>query len=486
MTLLEARDLRKTYRLSRDNVVEALRGVDVTIETGEMVAIMGPSGSGKSTLMHILGLLHAPDASGGAGPVLRFGGRDVRGLSDSARTRLRAREMGFVFQSFNLVPTLSALENVALAAEYAGQGGAAARSAAEASLALVGLTSRAGHRPSELSGGEQQRVAIARALVTRPALVLCDEPTGNLDSARSAEVLAVLRTLNREHGQTFVIVTHDPEVGAACDRVIRMRDGRVQDDGRGGPATTTESRGSGRPATLVPGDVGRERPERSVARRLAGTLSALALAMAVAACGGTGGPEPESSATIAPGSTGPSATDSVSSTSEPGGHGIGTIWSGEFTSSWSDDGVIVTMTARALFERQEGTDPGATYATYEMLGGTMEWSRAGTTAKGCTESGGPVSVPIPAGTDGAIRFDTSEGPGVIAYDGSASVSGGPSVTVQVTCPTRSSEYSTKAQGQFFLAPESQGFLLTGDGAQGTYITSGQIPVTFTWTISKVE
>ena len=230
MPLLEGRNLRKTYRLSRRNTVEALRGVDVAIEPGEMVAIMGPSGSGKSTLMHLLGLLHGPDRDGEAvaqPPELELDGVDVTRLSDSDRTRLRATRMGFVFQSFNLVPTLTAVENVALAAEYAGTGGAAAKSAALASLALVGLADRADHRPSELSGGEQQRVAIARALVNQPALILADEPTGNLDSARSAEVLALLRQFNREHGQTFVIVTHDAEVGAACDRIIRMRDGLI-------------------------------------------------------------------------------------------------------------------------------------------------------------------------------------------------------------------------------------------------------------------
>jgi putative ABC transport system ATP-binding protein len=232
MALLEARDLRKTYRLSRSNTVEALRGVGVTIEDGEMVAIMGPSGSGKSTLMHVLGLLHKPDPNHGPAPELRFDGRSMTDLSDRERTKIRATAMGFVFQAFNLVPTLSAVDNVALAAEYAGTSRSKARAAAIESLELVGLADRAGHRPSELSGGEQQRVAIARALVNRPRLVIGDEPTGNLDSARSADVLRLLRRLNRDHGQTFVIVTHDPEVGAACDRTILMRDGVVVSDGR--------------------------------------------------------------------------------------------------------------------------------------------------------------------------------------------------------------------------------------------------------------
>jgi putative ABC transport system ATP-binding protein len=229
MELLEARNLRKTYRLGKAQAVEALRGVDVTIEAGEMVAIMGPSGSGKSTLMHILGLLHQPDLDGLPAPSLVIGGRDMTKLSDGARTRARAEQLGFVFQSYNLVPTLSAAENVALAAGYAGRGGSNGRAEALAALDLVGLADRARHRPNELSGGEQQRVAIARALVNRPQLVLGDEPTGNLDSARTADVLALLRRFNRERGQAFLLVTHDPEVGAACDRIIRMRDGLVLD-----------------------------------------------------------------------------------------------------------------------------------------------------------------------------------------------------------------------------------------------------------------
>ena len=233
MAILEARHLRKTYRLSKTNTVEALRGVDVTIQPGEMVAIMGPSGSGKSTLMHLLGLLHQPDANHGPPPELAFGGRGMIDLADKDRTRIRATEMGFVFQAFNLVPTLTAVENVALAAEYAGTGRAKAHAAALASLGLVGLAHRADHRPAELSGGEQQRVAVARALVNRPRLVIGDEPTGNLDSSRSAEILGLLRNLNAAEGHTFLIVTHDAEVGAACDRIIAMRDGRVVSDGRG-------------------------------------------------------------------------------------------------------------------------------------------------------------------------------------------------------------------------------------------------------------
>ena len=229
--IVEGRSLRKTYQLGKHAAVPALRGVDISIAQGEMVAIMGPSGSGKSTLMHILGLLHAPEADDVSRPELYFEGEDVTRLSESVRTKIRAERMGFVFQSFNLVPTLTAAENVMLACSYAGVKGSSAQAATEHVLRLVGLADRAEHRPAELSGGEQQRIATARALVNRPSLILADEPTGNLDSIRAQEVLGLLRWFNREHGQTIVLVTHDQEVGDACDRIVHMRDGLVADHG---------------------------------------------------------------------------------------------------------------------------------------------------------------------------------------------------------------------------------------------------------------
>jgi putative ABC transport system ATP-binding protein len=211
MKLLTGRNLRKTYRLSRRNSVEALRGVEVDIAPGEMVAIMGPSGSGKSTLMHILGLLHPADRNNGPPPELLIDGTDVARLSDRERTRLRARRMGFVFQSFNLVPTLTAVENVALAADYAGVARGAARRASLEALDWVGLAERADHRPMELSGGEQQRVAVARALVNEPILLLADEPTGNLDQRATRGIHELFRAINAA-GTAVLIATHDDDV----------------------------------------------------------------------------------------------------------------------------------------------------------------------------------------------------------------------------------------------------------------------------------
>ena len=230
MVYLEAQNLHKTYRLGRNNDVYALRGVDVAIESGEMVAVMGPSGCGKSTLMHILGLLQPPDRNGSPEARIMVSGNDITSLSDKERTKMRAQRMGFVFQAFNLVPTLTAVENVALAAEYAGTSRSKARSAAQEALDWVGLADRADHRPAELSGGQQQRVAIARSLVNEPELLLADEPTGNLDSASTNEVLDLMRRFHDERNQTIVLVTHDERVGAACSRVVSMLDGVIQTD----------------------------------------------------------------------------------------------------------------------------------------------------------------------------------------------------------------------------------------------------------------
>ncbi|MDO8964318.1 MAG: ABC transporter ATP-binding protein [Coriobacteriia bacterium] len=218
--------LSKRYQLGKSNFVDALRGASLDIRSGEMSAIMGPSGSGKSTMMHIIGCLDVPDAG-----EVWLNGRRVDGLRGSALTRLRRTELGFIFQGFNLIPTLSALENVALAAEYAGAARGPAVARAHELLELVGLADREKHVPSELSGGQQQRVAIARALVNRPSLILGDEPTGDLDTATSEEIVGMMRRFNTETGTTFLLVTHNPEVADACDRTIRMRDGVVVDTG---------------------------------------------------------------------------------------------------------------------------------------------------------------------------------------------------------------------------------------------------------------
>jgi putative ABC transport system ATP-binding protein len=225
---LSTRDLTKVYG-SGETAVRALDGVTMRIESGEMVAIMGPSGSGKSTLLHLLGALETP-----TGGEIALAGERYDGLDDAALTRLRREKIGFVFQFFNLLPALSAEENVLLPALIAGDRGERARARARELLERVGLADRTTHLPSELSGGEQQRVSIARALLTEPELVLADEPTGNLDSRSSAQVLELLRDLNAAEGQTLVIVTHDPEAAATAGRVVFMRDGRLAGEVEGG------------------------------------------------------------------------------------------------------------------------------------------------------------------------------------------------------------------------------------------------------------
>jgi putative ABC transport system ATP-binding protein len=222
--LLVAEGVRKVYQAGEVRVV-ALDGLDLTVHAGDLVAVMGPSGSGKTTLLNCLSGLD--DIDGGR---VLVGGRDLFGMSDAERTEHRARTMGFVFQSYNLIPVFTAAENVELPLLLVGTRADEARRRAEEMLERVGLADRVGHRPNQLSGGEQQRVTVARALVARPAIVWADEPTGNLDTTTAAQVLELLRRLNAEDGQTIVLVTHDPTIGAAGNRLVRMRDGRLVSD----------------------------------------------------------------------------------------------------------------------------------------------------------------------------------------------------------------------------------------------------------------
>ena len=219
--IVVAEQIHKTFR-NGEIEVHALRGVDLTIETGEMVAIMGPSGCGKTTLLNTLSGLDSFD-----GGQVTIEGTSLADMNDRKRTDYRARRMGFVFQSFNLLPVISAVENVELPLLVSGVRPARARERALESLDSVGLSDRASHRPMQLSGGQIQRVAIARALVNHPALVWADEPTGNLDVGSSTEVLALMQRLNKEQGQTFVIVTHDPQVASLCGRIVQMKDGEI-------------------------------------------------------------------------------------------------------------------------------------------------------------------------------------------------------------------------------------------------------------------
>lgn len=216
--IIEVRGLGKDYEMG-DQVVHALRNVDLTIAEGEFVAIMGPSGSGKSTFMNLIGCLDRPSS----GDYLLHGEAVAR-MGDNALAEVRNRHIGFVFQNFNLLPRTSALKNVELPLMYAGAKDRSAR--ALKALEIVGLGQRVNHKPSELSGGQQQRVAIARAIVNNPVLILGDEPTGNLDSRTSEEIIALFQDLNRQ-GKTVVIVTHEEEVARHCKRIIRFKDGRV-------------------------------------------------------------------------------------------------------------------------------------------------------------------------------------------------------------------------------------------------------------------
>ena len=220
MAILKAENLEKTYRVGKVDV-PALRGVSIDVETGEFVAVMGPSGCGKSTMLHLLGGLLTPTK----GRIV-IDGEDLTAATDAKRTDIRRRKIGFVFQRFNLFPTLTADGNLRLAERIHGNGAGDPERRREV-LRLLRLEDKMHHKPLELSGGEQQRVALARAVITQPALVLADEPTGNLDSENSAIVLNMFQELNRRFNQTIIMITHNPEAAAACSRIIQMRDGHI-------------------------------------------------------------------------------------------------------------------------------------------------------------------------------------------------------------------------------------------------------------------
>ena len=224
--IVVANRVHKTYSSGKGVKVHALRGIDLRVEKGEVVGVMGPSGCGKTTLLNCLSGIDNIDEG-----EITIGGVSLSAMDDDTRTDYRAEEMGFVFQLYNLLPVLSSIENVELPMLVSGAKPNIARGRAMESLELVGLTDWAGHRPAELSGGQRQRVTIARALVNEPEIVWADEPTGDLDSETAQEIMDLILDLNRKNRQTFIIVTHAPEIGEQCDRIVRMRDGHIESDG---------------------------------------------------------------------------------------------------------------------------------------------------------------------------------------------------------------------------------------------------------------
>ncbi|MDD5039560.1 MAG: ABC transporter ATP-binding protein [Patescibacteria group bacterium] len=220
-TIIKVNQLKKTYALTKTNQVQALRGIDMEVREGDFTAIVGPSGCGKSTLLHMLGLLDTPDEG-----ALQIDGIDTSKMKEHEAHMIRAHKIGFVFQGFNLIPSLTALENVMLAGKYGGMKYGERKKRAEELLKSMGLSDRINHRPNEMSGGQQQRVALARALMNNPSIILADEPTGELDSNTSLEIINTLKKLNQERNQTFVIVTHNNDVANACKAILHMKDGR--------------------------------------------------------------------------------------------------------------------------------------------------------------------------------------------------------------------------------------------------------------------